>query len=993
MERQNRSLFQRLIAAAVSAGMLASLAACAKHPAQTAVPNEPVTAQKAITELRRQSEALGFDNALEELEEKNTATIGGDTYIRLQQHYEGIPVYGKTIVYGANENGELTTVTGNVQDIDPDIDLTPTITPEQAQESIRAYAAEVLGMENAEEITIAELRKEDLYIFDSSSQDTLAYCIDLGVHTFICDAHFAQVLAHHNSSYADTVIYTNTNGDAKLEGLAPIDGEYILKDNQRNIYIFDAQNQTYDDIYGAKFHPDVLIPVKSADTIFGNADDNSPTSDTAFDYALELGAVYDYFAGKLNEPGYELLMGVYNDEMGCGGLNASGGDGRLELSDQPFFPDYDCSTGKRIATVTFGSAHCIDFTQERDLFGHEYTHVIFAKHVGKTDPSAEIGAIVEGICDILGELYESTYGDCNWTHDDRIIFEPGLCLYPAHVNDIDLCRSASGGFCVGTRDGSGTVTDFSHAASTVISHSAYLMWNGIDGTESKRLSEQQLAELWYRAVLMMPLDCDFILCRQLVEVAAQSMENLTDEQRACVREAFDAVGIPSAREDTTQADYLLAEDATLTVYDQNNEPYSGYTLRISGSIDMKEIASNMTPDIGWVVNRTVTVEEAGAYALDLPQGRYTLTITDPHYEEVYTIYVAVSDEYTETNIDLITAYEEPLVVVVPEPVQVADAYYDSVTFEGNSGYYHIPEIICSDDRLDNANAQIYRELYDILDEYVYGEYVDLAGMSYSWTQYSNLVSILVEIDLWFWGPEYLTFNVDIESGQLLTNQEVAGCFDYTPEAFDGMVSEQMQQQYDDDVLLYLDQIAADTYGAFDVEGNRERTLSAENMETVHVFINSSGDLCMAAHLFRPGIEHPDYWHLFNLSGSTEPQPPVNEHKKIVSAESGTDQPGGDTGSALPELTYPISEEACYIIYENWIEGELDKSEYAAVEKTYSPDSPHAYFSLEFYDLDDDGYSPGEMPDYYFEIDLLTGECRTGVTGSRPYTFRAEDYYY
>ena len=52
MERQNRSLFQRLIAAAVSAGMLASLAACAKHPALTAVPNEPVTAQKAITELR-----------------------------------------------------------------------------------------------------------------------------------------------------------------------------------------------------------------------------------------------------------------------------------------------------------------------------------------------------------------------------------------------------------------------------------------------------------------------------------------------------------------------------------------------------------------------------------------------------------------------------------------------------------------------------------------------------------------------------------------------------------------------------------------------------------------------------------------------------------------------------------------------------------------------------------------------------------------------------
>ena len=102
MGQLKTSLFRRLTAAAVSCGLLFSLAACAKAPAETTAPREPVTAEQAITHLQEQSTSLGFDNALDELDEKNTTQIGGDTYIRLQQYYEGIPVYGKTIVYTAN---------------------------------------------------------------------------------------------------------------------------------------------------------------------------------------------------------------------------------------------------------------------------------------------------------------------------------------------------------------------------------------------------------------------------------------------------------------------------------------------------------------------------------------------------------------------------------------------------------------------------------------------------------------------------------------------------------------------------------------------------------------------------------------------------------------------------------------------------------------------------------------------------------------------------
>ena len=637
MERQNRSFFQRLITAAVSVGMLASLAACAKPPAETAAPNEPVTAEKAITELHRQSEVLGFDNALEELEEKNTATIGGDTYIRLQQHYEGIPVYGKTIVYAANEQGELTSVTGNVQDIDPDIDLTSTITPGQAQESIRAYAAEVLELENAD-ISYSD---PNICIYNGNK---LAYLYTVtmdgnffSAHEVLVDAHDASILEWN--PYAASF---DTNQDV-LEAADVVcesddSNNFRLADTHRNHSVH------YLDLATSIQYP-TLEAVVGNDAFLATAvPDHAASGET---YALaHLAQISDFYEDVLDRRSYD----------------NQGGTVYLFSCDADLLAD----NGKSLAYPEYGiirlgepvSKFSEPLGKAMDLVAHEYAHLIFQTEVGHST-DLDVTSVNEGIADIFGnliELYVNGEQNTSWPLSE----DAGHIKY--HMAD-PLTMASYG--------------NEEHDNAQILSHSAYLMWNGIDGTESKRLSEQQLAELWYRAVLMMPLDCDFILCRQLVEVAAQSMEDLTDEQRACVREAFDRVGIASSRGDDFHADYLLAEDATLTVYDQNNEPYSGYTLRISGSIDMKEIASNMTPDIGWVVNRTVTVEEAGAYALDLPQGRYTLTITDPHYEEVYTIYVAVSDEYTETNIDLITAYEEPLVVVVPENDHenpVLDAY-------------------------------------------------------------------------------------------------------------------------------------------------------------------------------------------------------------------------------------------------------------------------------------------------------------------------------
>ena len=882
MEQQNRSLFQRLIAAAVGASMLASLAACAKPPAETAAPKEQVTAEKAITELRQQSEALGFDNALDELEEKNTATIGGDTYIRLQQHYEGIPVYGKTIVYTANEDGQMTSVTGNVQDLDPDIDLTPTITPEQAQESIRAYAAEVLGMEQAGALTLEELSWADACIYTQSGSPVLAYAVTIGTDRVILDAHNGDILDWNCIIMADEIQYTGPEGTRSVAGAEPIDGSYILKDSQRNIYVYDAQGQTYwypgtTTTPGAMF-PDIPVLVQSPDTEFGDGDDNTASSGQAYTFLTELGNVYDFFA-EMGEPGVGTFVGICNDLMndpndparGYFGENGGGYCGPLDGIIEEALPDTDKPLDEiTSAVVIIGSVYTANLNDHYDLFGHEYQHTVFQKHVGQSNNDVESGAINEGIADIMGELYESSRRNADWEHGDRIIHNPSQAELPASVSDIRF--NSDGDVPFRRKDGTRTATDFSHGCSTIISHSAYLMWNGIDGTESKKLSEQQLAELWYRAVLMMPSDCDFILCRQLVEVAAQSMEGLTDQQRACVREALNQVGIASSRDDDFDADYLLAEDATLTVYDQNNEPYSGYTLRISGSIDMKEIASNMTPDIGWVVNRTVTVEEAGAYALDLPQGRYTLTITDPHYDEAYTIYAAISDEYSESNIDLITAYEEPLVVVIPEidyENLVSDAYSDTFTDDNGWDYcFHIPQFNLYGDLAQQVNQTIYdhcyrileRDAYNCIDEYGYSE---LGGMLYCWGHHGDLASVVIETNASMWADtQYRVYSISTATGTELSMDELLAIYSMDRESFYDLVHSRLKQ--------YWDEIRAAGNHPMDsfFEDRVSRTLADENIKKAVPFINPDGGLSFVANIY--SLAAGDcYWHLINADGALE----------------------------------------------------------------------------------------------------------------------------
>lgn len=607
---------------------------------ETSAPEVPAvrTAAEAIESLGQ--EDYGLRNALSELTEQSTATVDGDSYFRLQQNYRGIPVYGRTVVYATDGEGHKTSVTGNPADVDPNLSLTPAVSVEQVRNGLRVYMAETLGL-TGEMLRLEELPQDALCIYNmgESGRSHLAYCIQLGGYEFLVDAATGQVLTHSQTLFTNE--YSGTESGSASYGYQDTDGSYVLWDPERNIYVYDAGGATYWNIQERKYYPEVLTLVRSDDAVFGNEDDNTRLTSEAVNFLDVMCQIHDYYADNFQDSGWGVMVLIMNDQLGkYKGDNAGGGILSV-ASDLPGTPPgYDSKKYQGIvATVIAGSSYNGRYVESIDVLGHEYTHVI-SRIIVQWRGGDQNGAINEGVSDLFGELIESAYNSSrqqrtiepDWIHGDRNIIRPSQNGYPEKVTDRNWSRE-----------------DDAHAYSTVISHAAYLMWNGIDGNEAKKLSTDELAELWYRAMLMMPSDCDFYGCRRLVELAATSMR-LTQDQIDCVSEAFRMVGITSDSEEEFEADYKLNTNGTLSVYGGNDALYGNYTMVIGQKKPLGEI-------FGSGFRLTVPVTEAEPYVLDLSEGNYTLTLTDnANPERTVTFTLSIKDKHKEGNLNIFTDF-------------------------------------------------------------------------------------------------------------------------------------------------------------------------------------------------------------------------------------------------------------------------------------------------------------------------------------------------
>lgn len=599
--------------------------------------------EDAVAYTEKIGNACGYENALSELTEKATTTIDGDTYYRMQQNYQGIPVYGRTVVCVVDEDGNVVSINGNVLDIDQNIDVTPTITGNQVVGFIESY----MDNDDTKVIEIPQPDDSDLCIYSYSTdrKTHLAYRLCFGYFEVVVDAQNGEILSYNENVQMDTG-YGVSDEEQK-------NGFYIEK-NENNLYelknsilrfsVFNLNGKTHvrtENLVNSK-------SIESVDPIFGN-DANEEGYEGAVRYYQNVSIITKQIAevcGFKNE----WLLAFYNDGYDSG-KNAYGGTMRE-------------NNGKPVEILCMGSVTGVD---DIDVLGHEYGHAISFATVEWQGDNVETGAINEGISDIFGEIAEAWYtksDSIDWinTLDNRnlkrSIKSPNATGHASSVSDSSLLNK----YWAGEK----------YYYSTVISHIGYLMWNGIDGSENKKISINDIAKLWYRAMLMMPSDCDFSTCRQLVEWAALSVDGLNENQRACISEAFDMVGIQDVElspEILVDCDQNVRRDSVLNVYDVDKKLYSNYVINISGTIAEHELAysSDILMDLGHQYEHTEEINKKGSYHIDLPDGYYTFTITDkknPKYK--YSFTVSVSEQGTEDVIDLYTDFESRLVVVIDE---------------------------------------------------------------------------------------------------------------------------------------------------------------------------------------------------------------------------------------------------------------------------------------------------------------------------------------
>lgn len=509
---------------------------------------EITDSSSALEAISSVKDMIGIENAQEELKSSSMDTVTDHTYYRFQQYYKDIPVYGRNIVVVSDADGQASLLTSNYININDISNTEINVIPQQVQQSVNNYF-------ETSDIRISEIDNQNIiiYSFDDDRKPVLAYRFVIlynnVIYEMIADAKNAEILSVRELVMPiSEKVYSSDSGKATV-GWKDDDGSYLLYNEKYNISIFDVANINTRDENGE---------IKEDFTEYGISTISSNTNkfDEQAIILLDNMIKFNEFYNELGDKGFDSVHAAINCSYDNGN-NASGGG--IVKND------------KRMAAILVGSNM---ETSQMDVLGHEYTHAITGSIIDLNDSkSAETGAISEGISDIFGELIEGKFLKKNIP--DWSLNNPVASLY-RNISD----PQASGN--------KGKITDSSkidskYEYSTVISHAAYLMWNGGEsGLDIFKIDIDKLAHLWYRSLYIMQSDATFNQCANAVILTAETMQNsgdLTQAQVACVRRAFESVGIYA------DMHLSLTESSTngakVNVIDINGNPLSNYYLKVT----------------------------------------------------------------------------------------------------------------------------------------------------------------------------------------------------------------------------------------------------------------------------------------------------------------------------------------------------------------------------------------------------------------------------
>jgi len=491
-----------------------------------------VDGDSAIASLNDVADFLGITDPKNEFELKSETTSGEITYYRLNQKYKNIPVYGTGLVITVDKNNDATGLSSSYISME-NVDVEPKIKKDKVVKLISSYVKK----------EYKELKKE----FEISNDINLIFFanqkkeIELAWHCNVKFGFLNSITVYASAINGEILYvqenmlnYKNTSSSSLGEAVIQADGGLI--DRNRNIECFYI---TMDDEDRAEeyYNHDVTINIKN----FKNENEKNI-------------AINTFTNAQLSIDFYSLL--------GRNSFNNMGGKNWV------FIAQDDCFTEpKGGSTVNYSSIIIpkpnIDFPKSPgyalDIIAHEYTHGVIMNEIN-FNKNLHGSALHEGYADIIGNCVEQYYKDI-FDDEWQLGEDCGNVKYkmsePFNYNMIDK-------------------NDDGHYNARLISHTAYLMWNGgIKETE-------KLAQIWYNSLLLKDNpNATFLDCRNAVIKSAKQLykeKEITYEQLAVVIEAFETVGI----KDNTLSHYFntVNNNFTLNVYDIVDKKHNNYHLKI-----------------------------------------------------------------------------------------------------------------------------------------------------------------------------------------------------------------------------------------------------------------------------------------------------------------------------------------------------------------------------------------------------------------------------
>ncbi|EEM06906.1 M4 family metallopeptidase [Bacillus pseudomycoides] len=466
------------------------------------------------------------------------------TVVRMQQVYEGTPVWGSTQLAHVSKDGSLKVLSGTVV---PDLDKKEKLKNKNKIEGKKAIAIaqQDLGLTPKYEVEPSA----DLYVYQNGEDTTYAYVVKLnflepkpGNYYYFIEAESGKVLNKYN-----TIDHVNGENqaplkqeNAKQEGKAvvkPVTGTnkvgtgkgvlgdtksinttlsgstYYLQDNTRGatIFTYDAKNRST--------LPGTLWT--DTDNVF-----NASRDAAAVDAHYYAGVTYDYYKNtfnrnSVNDAGAPLKSTVHYGSN----YNNAFWDGS-----QMVYGDGD---GYTFTSLSGGL----------DVIGHELTHAV-TENSSNLIYQNESGALNEAISDVFGtlvEYYDNRNPDWEIGED---IYTPGKSgdalrsmSDPAKYDDPDHYSKRY----TGSSDNGGV-----HTNSGIINKAAYLLANGGThyGVKVNGIGKDKVGAIYYRAnTQYFTESTTFSQARAGLVQAAADLYGANSAEVTAVKQSYDAVGV------------------------------------------------------------------------------------------------------------------------------------------------------------------------------------------------------------------------------------------------------------------------------------------------------------------------------------------------------------------------------------------------------------------------------------------------------------------